>query len=224
MKAVGYIRVSTDEQAIEGISIENQMAKIKAYCELNDLKLLQVIEDDKSGKNLKRPGMQALISKIGEGDVEALVVYKLDRLSRRVMDTLGLIETFEKRDIAFHSINERLDTKTAMGRFTLTLFAALAQMEREQIAERTKDVLQHKIQNHQRAGEIPYGWDLASDGNNLLKNEEEQKAKRLMKRLKKKGYSLRKIGIELTAKGFKPKKSEKWHANSISKILKSKNC
>ena len=85
MKAIGYIRVSTDEQAREGISLENQKAKITAYCELNDLDLVEIIEDaGKSGKDLNREGIQSLLGKVKARTIDAVVVYKLDRLSRRV--------------------------------------------------------------------------------------------------------------------------------------------
>lgn len=85
MKAIGYICVSTDEQAREGISMENQRAKIETYCSLADLELTEVIEDaGKSGKDLNREGMQALMDRIMGHSIDAVVVYKLDRLSRRV--------------------------------------------------------------------------------------------------------------------------------------------
>jgi len=121
-KTIGYIRVSTTEQAREGISLENQRKKIQTYCELNDLQLIEIIEDGgKSGKNLNREGIQELLTKVKGKSINAVVVYKLDRLSRKVIDTLNLIETFEKAAIAFHSLNEKIDTSTAMGRFFLNI-------------------------------------------------------------------------------------------------------
>ena len=130
-KAIGYIRVSTEEQAREGISLENQHAKIRAYCELNDLALVEILEDaGKSGKDLNREGMHALMDKIRARSVDAVVVYKLDRLSRRVRDTLSLMDLIEKRSVAFHSITEKIDTKTAMGKFFLNIMASMNQWER----------------------------------------------------------------------------------------------
>jgi len=132
MKAVGYIRVSTSEQAKEGVSLDNQTAKIKAYSDLNDFNLLEIINDPgMSGKNLKRPGILKLMKMIKKKKIDTIIVYKLDRLSRKVKDTLELIETFEKKGITFHSITEKIDTKTAMGKFFLNITASLAQMERD---------------------------------------------------------------------------------------------
>ena len=106
-KAIGYIRVSTSEQAMEGVSLDNQKAKIQSYCEFNDLELIEIIEDaGKSGKDLKREGIQVLLGRIRDKSVDAVVVYKLDRLSRKVIDTITLIETFEKSGITFHSLND----------------------------------------------------------------------------------------------------------------------
>ena len=158
MRAIGYVRVSTDEQAREGISLENQHAKIRTYCDLNDLELVGIIEDaGKSGKDLNRDGIQDLMNRIGRREIDAVVVYKLDRLSRRVRDTLQLMELVEKKSVAFHSITERIDTKSAMGKFFLNIMASMNQWERDTISERTRDALHLKIIKNERAGQVPYG-------------------------------------------------------------------
>ena len=222
-KAIGYVRVSTSEQAIEGISLENQKLKIKTYCNLNDLELVEIIEDVGSGKNLKREGIQHLLDRIRNKAVDALIVYKLDRLSRKVIDVLTLIETFEKNGITFHSLNEKIDTDTAIGRFFLNITASLAQMERDLISERTKDALQMKIANGERAGQVPFGYRLANDGNTLIKHEKEQEAISLTKRLKGQGYSYRSICKGLEDKGYKAN-GKGWHPQTIKNILKKVDC
>src|SRR5271157_107493 len=114
IKAVGYIRVSTDEQAREGISLENQRVKIEADCGLNDLELVEIIEDAaKSGKDMNREGVNRLVDLVRSRKIDAVIVYKLDRLSRRVKDTLTIMDAIDKKNIAFHSIMEKIDTKTA---------------------------------------------------------------------------------------------------------------
>jgi DNA invertase Pin-like site-specific DNA recombinase len=219
MKAIGYIRVSTEEQAREGISLDNQKAKIKSYCELNDLNLVEIIEDaGKSGKDLNREGVQVLLERIKGRQVDAVVVYKLDRLSRRVRDTLTLMDLIEKKSVAFHSITERIDTKSAMGKFFLNVMASMNQWERDTISERTRDALHHKIELNERAGQIPYGWVLASDGKALLPNAKEQKAISLIRDLYDKGYSYRAICRELEAEHHKPI-GAKWHHQTIKNIL-----
>lgn len=220
MKAIGYIRVSTDEQAREGISLENQKAKIQAYCELNDLSLVDIIEDaGKSGKDLNREGIQQLMSLLKGRSIDAVVVYKLDRLSRRVKDTLSLMDLIEKRSVAFHSITERIDTKSAMGKFFLNIMASMNQWERDTISERTKDALRLKVSRNERAGQVPFGYSLAEDGNALVENPKEQEAIRLIKDLHEKGYNYSAICRELTREGHKPN-GKQWHAQSVKNILK----
>ncbi len=220
MKAIGYCRVSTLEQSDEGISLENQAQKIRQYCQLNELELTSIITDaGLSGKTTNRPGLTELLRLVKTKKVQAVVVYKLDRLSRKVLDTLTMIEMFDKAKIDFHSINEKIDTTSAMGRFFLNITASLAQMERELISERTADALQMKIKNHERAGRVPYGWTLAEDGNSLIANLLEQEAVIRIRELRTKGYSLRAICTELTKEGYKPQGAA-WYASTIQSILK----
>ena len=123
----GYIRVSTEEQAKEGVSLAAQKRKIKAYCDLNDLHLLTIIQDAVSGKTLsKRQGLQEVLGLLEQGQISGLVVLKLDRLSRSTRDILDLTDRIEKNGWELHSIMEKLDTSSAQGRFTLTLLASLA--------------------------------------------------------------------------------------------------
>ena len=219
-KAVGYIRVSTEEQAREGISLENQRTKIEAYCSLNDLDLVEILEDaGKSGKDLNRDGVRRVIDLVRGREIDAVVVYKLDRLSRRVKDTLTILDAIDKKSIAFHSIMEKIDTKSAMGRFFLNIMASMNQWERDTIAERTKDALRLKILKNERAGQVPYGWRLAEDGKTLVENSLEQRAISLVRNLDAKGYSLRAICRELEKEGYEPI-GKRWHPKTVRSILK----
>lgn len=219
MQVIGYIRVSTNEQATEGLSLTNQIEKIKTYCTLNDLQLMKVISDaGKSGKNINREGLQELLESIKNPDIKGVIVYKLDRLSRKVIDTLSLIEKFESAHVAFHSIMEKIDTQSAMGRFFLNITASLAQMERDLISERTKDVLQMKIKNNERAGQIPFGWTLDQTSNKLIENTKEQKIIKIIKTLNNKKLSLRKICYELETLKINPN-GKKWYPQTIKNIL-----
>ena len=219
MKAIGYVRVSTDEQAREGVSMDNQKAKIEAYCNLNDLELVAIIEDaGKSGKDLNREGVQSLLERIKGRQIDAVVVYKLDRLSRRVKDTLTLMELIEKKSVAFHSITEKIDTKSAMGKFFLNIMASMNQWERDTISERTRDALQHKIEKGERAGQVPYGWTLGMDGKTLLPSAREQEAIRFILDLHSKGNTLRGICGELEKEGHKPA-GKTWHPMTVKRIV-----
>jgi len=220
-KAYGYIRVSTDEQAAEGISLDVQEEKIRAYATLKDFELVELVRDEgRSGKDLDRPGLQRLLQLVEGNEAEALIVYKLDRLTRRTSDLLHLVEeVFEKGNTRFLSITEQIDTDTAMGKFFLTIMGAMAQMERELISERTSAALSHKKDKGEVLGQIPYGFERDEEGK-LLKNREEQNVIRRMKRLRKNGKSYQKIANALNEKGVKPRQRQaKWYASSVRAVL-----
>ncbi len=221
MTAIGYVRVSTEDQAKEGVSLDNQKSKIKAYCQLKDLDLSEIVEDaGLSAKNLKRPGVQKVFKLARKEQIDAIVVYKLDRIFRSTTDALETTKMFEKWGVSFHSIEETLDTQSAMGRFFFTLTAALAKMERRIIGERTKAALAHKRSKSEKTGgDIPFGYDLAQGI--LVKNDEEQGVIRLIKRLHDQGFSLRGICTELEGEGHKTKRGNTiWHPETIAHIIK----
>ena len=221
MTAVGYVRVSTEDQAKEGVSLDNQKSKIQAYCQLKDLNLSEIIEDAGiSAKNLRRPGVQRVLRLAKKKQIDAVIVYKLDRIFRSTVDALETTKMFDKWGVSFHSIEETLDTKSAMGRFFFTLSAALAEMERRLIGERTKAALSYKRKrNEKTGGDVPYGYDLSPAGI-LIKNVAEQKIIRLIYRLNNDGYSLRKICKELEKSGYPTKRGNlAWHPATIAGIL-----
>lgn len=172
MKAIGYIRVSTEDQAREGISLDNQESKVRAYADLHGLELVEVIRDEGvSGKSLERSGFERLQGILDAGKAQTVIVYKLDRLSRKTVDILNTLEAWEKKEIVFHSITDNIDTKTAAGKFLLTILSALAQMERDLIAERTIDALSYKKKNREWLGRVPFGYRI--EGSRLVENPEE---------------------------------------------------
>jgi site-specific DNA recombinase len=155
MLTIGYVRVSTDRQAEHGVSLEAQEAKIRAMATVQGAELLDVIVDGgESAKSLNRPGLQRLMALVNGGKVQAVIVAKLDRLTRSVKDLCGLLELFEKRKVALISVAEALDTGSAAGRLVITIMGAVSQWEREAIGERTRDALRHKRRNGERVGNI----------------------------------------------------------------------
>ena len=117
MRTIGYVRVSTDRQAEKGISLEAQEAKIRAMATVQGADLIDVIVDGgESAKSLNRPGLQKLLEMVNKGEVEAIIIAKLDRLTRSVKDLCGLLELLEKRKVALVSVAESLDTGSAAGR------------------------------------------------------------------------------------------------------------
>src|ERR1700686_2119323 len=164
MKAIGYVRVSTDRQAEQGVSLEAQEAKIRAMATVQSAELLDVIVDGgESAKSLNRPGLQRLMGLDNSGKVETVIVAKLDRLTRSVKDLCGLLELFEKRKVALVSVAESVDTGSAAGRLVITIMGAVSQWEREAIGEHTRDALRHKRNKGERVGNIAFGYRLAAD-------------------------------------------------------------
>lgn len=216
MKVIGYVRVSTEEQAESGLSLAHQKAKIEAYAAAMDFELVGIIEDaGKSAKNLNREGIQAAMKMIATREAEGLVILKLDRLTRSVKDLGALVELFDKTGAALVSVQDSINTQTAAGRMVLNILGSVAQWEREAIGERTAAALQVKKGRGERVGAIPYGYDLGTDGINLVENSHEQAGLKIIRELRAAGMSLRKIATELSFRGYHPKMGRTWQAKTI---------
>src|ERR1700681_3788390 len=188
MPTIGYVRVSTDRQAEHGVSLEAQEAKIRAMATVQGSELIEVIVDGgESAKSINRPGLQRLLGMVDAGQVQAVIVAKLDRLTRSVKDLCGLLELFEKRKVALISVAESLDTGSAAGRLVITIMAAVSQWEREAIGERTRDPLRHKRGQGERVGNIAFGSRLAQDGHHVEPDPAEQEALAEIQRLRAAG-------------------------------------
>ena len=192
LKAVGYIRVSTDEQAKDGQSLELQESRIRAYCEAKGWELLRVYRDEGvSGKDLNRPGIQSLISDLQDNGVDVVVILKLDRIARSVRALGDLLDDLFQ-GVALASVEESLDSSTANGRMMTNILASVAQWEREIIVERTVEALDHKAEKGEHVGRIPYGFRIGEDGK-LEEDPEQFENIRKMKREHSRGKSIREI-------------------------------
>jgi len=221
-QAIGYVRVSTEEQATEGVSLDAQRAKVGAYCGLHGLELAQTYADEGlSGKRAdNRPGLQSAITHTCESH-GVLIVYSLSRLARSTRDAIDIAERLAKSKADLVSITEKIDTTTSMGRFFFTTIAALAQLERDQISERTCMALAHKRANRQRvSGQIPYGYRLAEDGVGLLVEPKEQQAVEVIKRLRTTGSTTREIEKELQRLGLRPRNGWHWHPKVVMDLCR----
>lgn len=221
---IGYIRVSTKGQVEDGISLALQVEKIKAYCFLNDIDLVAIYGDPGiSGKTaIKRPGLQAILEMAKRRDIAHMIVYKLDRFSRSTIDTLQLSAELDKNNVAIHSITEKLDTKSAIGRFFFTLLGALAEMERALIAERTTSALQKKIRDGEKvSSQAPFGF--RHEGAYRVPDENEQEALEIMRQLKADNTSLRKAASILSKLGFKGRTGGHISVSTMHKLWKDIN-
>ena len=222
MKAIGYVRVSTDKQADRGVSLEAQAEKIRAMAVVHGAELLDIIVDGgESARSLNRPGMARLLTLVEAGEVEAVIIAKLDRLTRSVKDLCTLLERFTRRGVTLISVAESLDTGSAAGRLVLNIMTAVSQWEREAIGERTRDAMHHKQSKGERVGNIPYGCRLAADGVHVEDDPGEQAIAAEIRRLRSTGMALRGIAVALNHRAYRTRRGTAWRLESVARILKA---
>jgi site-specific DNA recombinase len=224
VRTVAYVRVSTDKQVEHGLSLDAQQAKLTAYATLYELDLVAIeVDAGVSAKTLQRPALQRALGTLKAGQAEALLVVKLDRLTRSVRDLGVLVETyFLAGKWSLMSVSEQIDTRTAAGRMVLNILAAVSQWERETIGERTAEAMAYKRrQREYTGGAPPYGWSLAADGVHLDPHEDEQAIIRDALALKAAGLSLRKIGVGLAARGLLPRQGRSWNPKTVRDLLQA---
>lgn len=185
-----------------------------------------------TGGNLERPALQKLLSDIRDGRVDCIVVYKVDRLSRSLLDFTQLLEFFEKNGVTFVSVTQNFNTNTSMGRLTLNILLSFAQFEREIISERTRDKMAAGRKKGKWLGGRPVlGYDLDREGHRLIVNEKEAETVREIFDLYVKECSLLSVAIILNDKGYETKKfvtksgkilgGEKFKSTYIQHIIKN---
>jgi site-specific DNA recombinase len=201
MRAVGYIRVSTEEQAREGLSLEAQRERIEAYCKLQGLQLREVFADQGVSGSiplLERPGGAKLLEAITAGQAEHVVALKLDRLFRDAGDALTTLKEWDNHGIALHLLDlggSAFNSKSAMGKFFLTMTAAFAELERNLISERTKTALAYKRSQGAWLGNVPFGFKL--EGGRLIEDPEQLMMIERVKAMRRSHRSFREIAREL---------------------------
>ena len=221
--AYGYVRVSTDEQVEEGISLRTQRARIRAYAKAHGWELRRIYADEGvSGKTLERPGLQKMLKEVSGRRGEVVIVYRLSRLSRNTRDLLLMSEDmFAEGNTHLVSITEHIDTETVLGKFFLTIMGALAQMERELIAERTRATLQFKREQGEVLGSMPYGYrESRREDNKMVQDRAQMAVVRRIARMRKKGVSFGKIAETLGEDGVPTKRGGTWHPSTVSAIAK----
>jgi site-specific DNA recombinase len=226
-RAIGYCRVSTDEQSRNGLSMDGQEAKIRAFAKSQGWDLTEMYSDPGySGKDLNRPGISRMIEDAEAGRFDAVLVYKVDRLSRKMKDLWHLLENvFEPHRIGFKSISESFDTVSPTGRAFLGMLSVFAQLERDQTRERIKDALAHKKSKKEWVGRPPYGFKILkrddshggiAKDKHLTVKEDEARIVKLIFQARSRGRGLTDIVRMLQHKGIN---TRKWSPIGISKIL-----
>jgi DNA invertase Pin-like site-specific DNA recombinase len=221
MRAIGYVRVSTDKQADRGVSLEAQEAKIRAMAVVQGAELADVIVDaGESAKSLDRPGMERLLALVDSKAVDVVIIAKLDRLTRSVADLAELLKRFERRGVSLVSVADSLDTRSAAGRLVLNIMVSVSQWEREAIGERTRDAMRHKKANGERVGTIPFGFRMGGDGL-LAEDAAEQGVLSRMRELKAAGRTVREIADELNRQGYTTRRGTAWRFQYVAAALKA---
>lgn len=220
MKTAIYCRVSTEEQAANGVSLAMQEERLRAYCTARDWQASRVYIDDASGKTLDRPGLKRLLDDAKAHRFEAVAVFRLDRVTRSVRDLGTLVEFFDKRNIPLVSLSESLDASTAAGRLMMNLLGSVAQWEREVVSERTRAALLHKRSHLDVYGQVPLGFQRVAD--RLEPDEKELAIVRRIYGLRSEGLTLRAIANLLNRDRIKTKKARRWAAATVAYILQNK--
>lgn len=186
LRAGLYERVSTEEQALRGYSIEAQIDSLKEYCDKNQIKVVDHYTDEGiSGAKppLKRPALHRLLEDVQAGKIDIILFTKLDRWFRSVKEYFKVQEILEKHKVEWKAIHEDYDTTTANGKMAITIFLAIAQNERDRTAERVKFVLENKRKNKEACfgGQaIPIGYKKEKDENGIYRLVKDPETKQAM--------------------------------------------
>lgn len=215
--AIGYIRVSTQDQANEGVSLESQRAKIAAWCSINDYELVAVFDDAGiSGTKMdRREGLQAALTATTRG--MALVAYSISRLARSTRDMLDIADRLERRNADLVSLTERIDTTSAAGRMIFRMLAVMSEFERDVIAERTRTALAHKKTTGMVYGPTPFGFEAIED--RLREVKAETKIVAEVVRLREAGATLAGIADKLNERGIEGKRGGRWYPSTVRYLL-----
>src|SRR5947208_164321 len=190
MKVVGYTRCSTDEQAVEGVSLSTQQGRIEAWCDVADAELVEVIEDGGVSGTCPladRPSGARVASLLEarKPDVDAVVIARLDRLGRDASEALSCLRKFASGSVGLVSIAERIDLSTPQGRAMAQVTFVFAELERALIAQRTSDALSELRSRGKAYGPTPFGF--RRDGDSLILDEAEQRVLARIHRLRRNG-------------------------------------
>jgi DNA invertase Pin-like site-specific DNA recombinase len=218
--ALGYIRVSSEEQADSGLGLEAQRQRIAAYCAMKGLHLAEVFADPISGGKplASRPAGSQLLAAANKSKI-LVIVAKLDRLFRSVADAANVIADFDRKGIQLVSIGESFDMSSAYGQAMAQMASVFAELERAMIRERTRSAMNVKRARGERiSGHAPFGWDFGRGGR-LVRNAREQQIIARVRRLRAQGLSYRGIATRLEHEGIRPKRGRRWVHNTVKSVL-----
>ncbi len=223
-KVALYIRVSTEEQAAEGFSLDAQREVLRDYCDLMDLEIFDIYVDDGfSGRNIRRPEYRRMMGDIDSWD--SILVLKMDRIHRNTRNFIEMMDILNKKGKDFISKQEQLNTKTAMGRFVMQMIQGIAQLESEQIGERTKDGMRQKAETLESGTDEkktmgftpPMGYRI--EGGKLTDDPDEQIVIEMIFDLYASGETMDSICYSLNRQGHLTRKGNPWNKYNLRNIL-----
>jgi len=221
MKVLGYVRVSSEIQKKKNNSIPLQKKKINEYCQLNDFELIDVYEDNGiSGMSIdKRNGYKSMIQYLNDNDIDAIVVWSLSRLGRKMKDVVEFMDYLKQNNIGFYSIKENLNNNDKIGSLIMNILSSINEFEVEVIRERIKDVKRNKKQNGEVYGRMMYGFDNVNG--KMVENKDEKRVISRIKNFRSRGWSWRKISNRLNELNIKSKEDKIWYDGSVYNMMKS---
>lgn len=221
MRLIGYVRVSSESQA-ENTSLAEQRKKIEAYCTAYGHELVALFEEVGSGRDVEnRPAFLEALEAVRSG-ADGIIATKLDRVARNTRDVLALVEeVLQPHNKALILLDLQVDTSSPTGRMILTVMAAVAQLERDTINDRTQGGRKAKAENGGYAYGAPKFGTKAVDGE-LVTDDQEQEIIELIHRHRRSGKSTRAIAIWLNNHGYRTKRDKEWQSAQITRILQRK--
>lgn len=220
MRIAGYVRVSTEEQAEKGFSLDEQRDRLVSYCKAMGWPAPVIYEDDGySAKDLRRPKLTKLLNDVKTEKFTLIITTKLDRLSRRLFDILSVIDYLEKNNCSYVSASEAFDTTTPAGRMTLQMLGMVAEFERERISERVRDNMRAIARKGEKIISRPcFGYDVK---NGVLEiNLEESLVVHQMAKWALEGCGAREIAKRLNDSGIRTKDGNEWQDRVVREFLK----
>ena len=226
-RALAYVRVSTVRQVNEGNSIASQTERIRAYARSKGISIRSkdiIIEEGTSASIpiWERDNGKVLLRKLNSGNYEHLIVTKLDRMFRITSDAILTIDELGDMEVGFHVIDmggQSLDTTSPMGRYILIFVANTSELERNLIAERTREALQYLRNKGRKFTRCMYGWDVNSKGKNIPNWEEQSRIDFMCWQMRMNEVSATKVARMMNKRGWKGKLGGTWAAQSVINVV-----
>ena len=220
MKAVVYARVSTAQQAEQGVSLDSQISKCNEYATGHGLRVIDIAIDALSGKDTNRPALQRVIKLAEKRKIQHILVWNIDRLTRSTIDGLMMVEMLTRKGVNLHEVEKSkvVDVTTSENEFFTTIELAIKKLERRKISDRTRTALAHKrAQGNRVSGKAPYGFTF--ENGKVVENPSEQATISRAKALQADGYSLRKISKQLELEGVYNREGKPFALRSMQILL-----